>query len=226
MCLEPRGDEVHGGFEGAFFSFPIMRPMRCESGFVVIDSDKSKEVFEIAVLEELSTLHVEEDIPGVKARQPGETLPRDYRQCLDVVGVRVALRGLQRRLMPQAIEGLQLNSGYSCPRWRCRERADGPDPALPQPPDLITGDIGYEGQMIGCLPIRLAAARPATGATVTAWLAGRNPWRLVRESFQSPLRDRVVVNKVGYRSDTLSLFPNCTCISVGVRSWATVISFE
>ena len=52
--------------------------------------------------------------------------------------------------------------------------------------------------MIGCFPIRLAATRPAAGATVTAWLPGRNLWWSVRECLQSPLRDRVVVNKVGY----------------------------
>src|SRR6185437_4402220 len=115
-----------------------------------------------------------------------------------VVGVRVPFGGLQRRLMPEAIEGVRLDSGNSRPRGQCRKRADGRDPVLPQTPDLITGNIGDERQMIGCFPISLAAIRPATGAAVTAWLRGRNLRWLVRECLQSQLRDRVVVNKVGY----------------------------
>jgi hypothetical protein len=77
----------------------------------MIDGDKPKEVFETAVLEELSTLHIEEDIPGIGMRQPRETLPRHDRQCLDIVSAGVAFGGLQCRLMPQATEGLRLDSG-------------------------------------------------------------------------------------------------------------------
>ena len=113
MRLHPRRNEVHGGFEGAFFGLSIMRPIRRKSGFAIIYGDKAKEVFEAAVLEELSTLHIEEDIPGVGTRQPRETLPRHDRQCLDIVGVGIAFGGLQRRLMPQATEGVRVDSRNS-----------------------------------------------------------------------------------------------------------------
>jgi hypothetical protein len=113
MCLQPRRNEVHGGLEGVFFGLSIMRPVRRKSGFAIIDGDKAKEVFETAVLEELRTLHIEKDVPGMGTRQPGETLTRHHRQCFDIIGAGVALRGLQRRLMPQANEGLRLDSGNS-----------------------------------------------------------------------------------------------------------------
>jgi hypothetical protein len=61
----------------------------------------------------------------------------------------------------------------------------------------MAGDVGDEGEVIGSVPIRLAAALPPASWTVTAWLSDRNLWRSVGECFQSPLRDPVVVNEVG-----------------------------
>ena len=54
-----------------------MRPIRGKSGFTIIDSDESEEVFEAAVLEELSALHIKEDVPRIGMWQSGETLTRN-----------------------------------------------------------------------------------------------------------------------------------------------------
>jgi len=80
---------------------------------------------------------------------------------------------------------------------QCRQRTSRRDLSFPQSPDLISGDIGDQSQVIGCVPIPLAAALPPADTAMSAWFADRNPWRLVGECFQSPLRDRVVVNEVG-----------------------------
>ena len=106
VLLQSRCDEVHGGCEGTLFSLPIMGPIRRKSGFAIIDSDEPKEIFEAAALEELSTLHVKEDVARIGTWQAGETLARNERESLNIVGSGVALGRLQRRLMPESIEGI------------------------------------------------------------------------------------------------------------------------
>jgi hypothetical protein len=58
-------------------------------------------------------------------------------------------------------------------------------------------DVGNKGQMIGCLPIRIAARSPPADPTVPTGLTGRNLRRLARESSQPPLCNRVVVREIG-----------------------------
>src|SRR5690349_4431334 len=108
--LKSRGDEIHCGLEVTFFSLPVMRPIRRKSRFAIIDSNEPKEVFEAAALGEQCAFHVEENVPGLRTRQAGETLARNERECLEIVSSAVALGDLQRRLMLEAAEGVGLNA--------------------------------------------------------------------------------------------------------------------
>src|SRR6516225_12209306 len=100
--------------------------------------------------------------------------------------------------LARGVEGVRLDSRNPRPRGQCRQCADGRDPALPQAPDLMARDMGDAGEVIGHRPTRLATARPATDATVITPLRGRDLGWLLRECLQSPLSDRMVVNKIGY----------------------------
>jgi len=86
-------------------------PIGRKSRFAAINGDKAKEVFEAAILEELSALDIEENVPGVGTRQPSETFRRNDGQPLDIIGAGSALGGLQHCLMPQAIKGVLLDAG-------------------------------------------------------------------------------------------------------------------
>ena len=83
------------------------------------------------------------------------------------VNVGIALGDLQRRLIAEPIEGIRLDSKNSRPGRQGRERADGRDPCIPKPPDLVPGNVRNKGEMIGGLPIRFTAALPPAGRTMS-----------------------------------------------------------
>jgi hypothetical protein len=107
--------------------------------------------------EELRPFHVEEDVFGIRTRQSSNPFSRGSRERLDMVGVGIALGDLKHRLMSKSIEGVRLDARNSGRCGQCRKPADGRDPFLPQPPDLVPRDIGDESDVIDCLPVRLAA---------------------------------------------------------------------
>src|SRR6266404_5458225 len=138
-----------------------MTPERLKQSLSVLVIGKTEEIFE-PPLDQRVAFHVEEQIPGVRARETLKPPTRIRPQELPVVLPVLALKTLERRLSTQSLQSGRLNAGNPRAGRQCGQLGHRGDALGSQFLNLTTCDARNEAQVIGRFPLTFTPLAPAT----------------------------------------------------------------